>query len=113
MSHEQREHRRALQARIKQCEEDLERLRKESTPSRGDVVRLAERLGREFKPKRRGEPAYKNKLFDLRTLFIPNKSPLKKGTARKILSQLDADLAAMRQRLDDIGGSIDDGRDSS
>jgi len=107
MSRENRELRRSLEARIRQCADEISALRREANPARDVVVALAERLGRKFHPKKRGEPAYKNEWFDLRTLFIPNKSPLRQGTAHNILNQLEEDLAAMRHKLEDLGGPID------
>jgi len=109
MTRETNERRRSIQRRIRESTDDIAALRLEGTPSRDDVERIAKRLGRKWDKGRGSEPAYKNEWFPhLRTLLIPNKSPLKKGTAHKILSQLEGDLAAMRSRLERLGGPIDE-----
>ena len=73
---------------------------------------MAQRLGRELDPKRGSEPAFKNQWFpELRVLLIPNKSPLKKGTSRKILNQLEIDLAALERRRQQLGRTINGGSD--
>jgi hypothetical protein len=107
MTRAQDDQRRILQKRIAECEADIQRLRLESTPSRDDVANVAERLGRKLRRRYGSEPTYENELFpNLRTLTIPNKSPLKKGTKGKILNVLEGDIAAWQQRLDDLGGPI-------
>ena len=69
----------------------------------------AERMGRKLRSKYGTEPTFQNQWYpELRSIQIPNKSPLKRGTSRKILSLLELDLAAMRRELERLGGPIDD-----
>lgn len=109
MTRAQDEQRRWLQRRIVQCDGEIKALRQQANPKREEVAALAERLGRKLRARMGSEPRYENQWFpNLRTLFIPNKSPLKKGTAGNILNQLEVDLSAMRRRLEQLGGPIDD-----
>ncbi len=103
------EQRRTLQRRIKECGAEIERLRRGGAPSRDEVERLAKRLGRELRRRYGDEPTYQNKLFPrLRSLTIPGHTGLKRGTALKILNQLEEDLAAWERRLNELGGPSDD-----
>ncbi len=113
MSRAERERRRVLQNLIRRCEEDIAAFRGQAESSRDEVVNLAKRLGREPRPgKQRGEPMYDNMWYDRRSVAIPNKSPLRKGTKHKILNELEGDLEAMRQQLEGLGGPINGDADA-
>lgn len=109
MSRANRDARESIQRRIERCAAEIAALRRQANPKREDVEGLAGRLGRKARPKMGSEPRYENEWFpDLPALFIPNKSPLRQGTAGKILNQLEVDLSALRRRLEQLGGPIDD-----
>ena len=82
----------------------LDRLRTEletmrGSPQRGsDVANLAIKLGR--KSVNRGkEPTYESP-FDIPVITIPNHDPLKRGTQKSILNQLEDDFIAWEAKFD-------------
>jgi len=96
--------RKALERRIKKFDRKLQQLRS-GKPKRREVERFAIWLGRErlTGTQARGEPTYQSKVFShLRVITIPyHSADLKKGTAMKILDQLEGmDIAAYRNLLE-------------
>jgi hypothetical protein len=98
------EERKLVQRRVEECQEEMQRLRRGS-PSQAEVVALANRLGRVLRKGYGDHPSYQSAVFPhLRTLTIPGHRTLKRGTALKILRQLEVDLDAWKGRLKELGG---------